>query len=84
MLHSLLSDHGFRRSQNLIYRPSCDTCAACLSVRIVADRFRPSKSQKRVKATNRDVVATAGPPHATAEQYDLFRRYLQSRMPAAA
>ena len=40
-LHHLLCDNGFRRSQNLIYRPACDGCAACQSVRIVAQEFVP-------------------------------------------
>ncbi len=38
-LHALLSENGFRRSQNLIYRPACEGCAACQSVRIVAGGF---------------------------------------------
>src|SRR3569832_1704753 len=38
-LHALLSDNGFRRSQNLIYRPACEGCAACQSVRILAREF---------------------------------------------
>ena len=78
-MHALLSDHGFRRSQNLIYRPACENCAACMSARIVVPRFAPSKSQKRSQSINRDISAIAGPPHATEEQYDLFRRYLSSR-----
>lgn len=78
-MHAVLSDHGFRRSQNLIYRPACDSCAACQSARIVVARFAPSRSQKRIRSVNRDVSAIAGPPNATAEQYDLFRRYLCSR-----
>jgi arginine-tRNA-protein transferase len=79
MMHALLSNHGFRRSQNLIYRPACDGCAACQSVRIVVPQFTLSRSQKRIRSINRDVSAIAGPPQATAEQYELFRRYLASR-----
>ena len=41
-LHHLLSDNGFRRSQNLIYRPACDGCSACQSVRIVARGWQTS------------------------------------------
>ena len=77
--HALLSDHGFRRSQNLIYKPACDGCNACQSVRIVIDGFTPSNSQKRVRASNSDISAIAGPPRATSEQYELFGRYLAAR-----
>lgn len=78
-LHALLSDNGFRRSQNLIYRPACEGCAACQSVRIVAHDFRPSSRFKRVLRTNSDIVREVCEPKVTHEQYDLFRRYLESR-----
>lgn len=78
-LHQLLSDHGFRRSQNLIYRPACDGCSACRSVRIVADAFAPSSRLKRVQKANRDVIGTQLMTRANAEQYELFKRYLGAR-----
>ena len=30
-LNDVLSHQGFRRSQNVLYRPSCAGCSACLS-----------------------------------------------------
>lgn len=80
-LHHLLSENGFRRSQNLIYRPACDGCAACQSVRIVAGEFQLSKSYRRVLKDNADIVVEPCPPRATPEQYALFRRYLEARHP---
>ncbi len=78
-LHHLLSDNGFRRSQNLIYRPACDGCSACQSVRIVAKRFAFTKSYRRILRLNADITARVCPAHATPEQYALFHRYLESR-----
>lgn len=78
-LHHLLSENGFRRSQNLIYRPACEGCNACQSVRIVAGRFQPSARFRRVLGKNDDLVAEVRPPMATSEQYDLFKRYLETR-----
>jgi arginine-tRNA-protein transferase len=78
-LHHLLSDHGFRRSQNLIYRPACEGCMECRSVRIVADRFRPTGSQRRIGRVNADLISEKAEPQITPEQYDLFRAYLESR-----
>src|SRR5438067_2054026 len=78
-LHSLLTDNGFRRSQNLIYRPACEGCSACQSVRIVVAGFELSARFRRVLKTNADVVGKVRPARATAEQYALFKRYLETR-----
>jgi arginyl-tRNA--protein-N-Asp/Glu arginylyltransferase len=78
-LHALLSENGFRRSQNLIYRPACEGCAACQSVRIVADGFEITSRWRRVLTTNSDVAIEVRRPEATAEQYALFKRYLEAR-----
>jgi leucyl-tRNA---protein transferase len=78
-LHHLLSDNGFRRSQNLIYRPACDGCAACQSVRIVATEFIASARYRRVQKANADISVEVCQPRATAEQFALFKRYLDAR-----
>lgn len=78
-LHHLLSDNGFRRSQNLIYRPACDGCSACQSVRIVAQEFTPSARYRRILRANADIAVEVCQPRATAEQFALFKRYLDAR-----
>lgn len=70
---------GFRRSQNIAYMPYCDGCQACVSVRVVVDRFQPSRSLRRITARNLDVVARSVPAEPTAEQYALFRSYIDTR-----
>ncbi|WP_121629685.1 arginyltransferase [Tropicibacter alexandrii] len=79
VLNDSLSKQGFRRSQNVLYRPSCSDCAACLSARIDVTRFTPTRSQKRVWKKNAHLQRRATSPWATEEQYDLFRRYLDER-----
>lgn len=78
-LHHLLSDNGFRRSQNLIYRPACEGCNACQSVRIVAGDFDMSRRFRRVIRANGDLSNDVRPTVATLEQFELFKRYLDSR-----
>ncbi|MFW2541878.1 arginyltransferase [Primorskyibacter sp. 2E107] len=78
-LNDTLSKQGFRRSQNVLYRPSCSDCAACLSARIDVSRFKPSRSQRRTLKKNAYLTRRATSPWATEEQYDLFRRYLDTR-----
>lgn len=78
-LNDSLSQQGFRRSQNVLYRPSCAECTACLSARIDVKAFTASRSQKRTSKRNEDLLRRATSPWASEEQYDLFRTYLDSR-----
>ncbi|MFP7570700.1 arginyltransferase [Marivita sp. S2033] len=78
-LNDSLSRQGFRRSQNVLYRPSCSDCAACLSARISVEAFRPSRSQRRTIKRNAHLRRRATSAWATEDQYDLFRRYLDAR-----
>ena len=78
-LNDTLSHQGFRRSQNVIYRPSCADCALCFSARVRVADFSPSKSQRRIARKNAHLKRDGTAPWATEEQYDLFRRYLAAR-----
>ncbi len=78
-LNDALSKQGFRRSQNVLYRPSCAECSACLSARIRVSDFRPNRTQRRVQRRNADLMRNATSPWATEDQYALFRRYLDAR-----
>lgn len=78
-MNDLLTQGGFRRSQNIAYRPACETCRACVSVRIVADEFAPSRNLKRIANMNRDIIGSESRAEPTSEQYSLFRRYLDAR-----
>ncbi|UDQ88942.1 arginyltransferase [Xanthobacter autotrophicus] len=78
-LNDVLTQGGFRRSQSIAYRPACEGCKACVSVRICVADFEESRSFRRVKAHNEDIVGQVKPPTPTSEQYSLFRTYVTSR-----
>lgn len=78
-LNEALSRVGFRRSQSVAYRPACRGCAACISVRVLARDFSPSRRQRRIAARNRDLEVRRLPAQAREEQYDLLKRYLDAR-----
>ncbi|MFO8127122.1 arginyltransferase [Yoonia sp.] len=78
-LNDSLSKQGFRRSQNVLYRPSCAECSACMSARINVSKFSPSRSQRRVARRAAHLHRRATSPWATEEQYALFREYLDGR-----
>jgi len=78
-LNDLLTQGGFRRSQNIAYRPACETCRACVSVRILAQEFKPTRNMKRVSQRNSDLIGVEHQAEPSTEQYSLFRRYLDAR-----
>ena len=80
-LNDALGRIGFRRSQTVAYRPSCLDCRACISVRVVADEFRASATQRKALRRNDDLIVSECRPWATSEQFDLLRRYLAHRHP---
>jgi leucyl-tRNA---protein transferase len=80
-LNDALGRIGFRRSQTVAYRPSCVECTACISVRVVANAFQASSTQKRIWKRNRDLVVSVCKPWSTPEQFELLQRYLAVRHP---
>lgn len=80
-LNADLSKAGFRRSHDILYKPICDRCAACIPVRIPVHRFQPSKSMKRIQRGNADLGIVPCPSIAGEEDFALFRRYQKTRHP---
>ncbi|HEY2137143.1 MAG TPA: arginyltransferase [Xanthobacteraceae bacterium] len=78
-LNDLLTHGGFRRSQSIAYRPACEACRACVSVRVPVADFRPTRSMRRVLDRNSDMIGEMRTAMPTSEQYSVFRAYLDSR-----
>lgn len=78
-LNDALTASGFRRSQTIAYRPACEDCSACVSVRILVDEFSFTRNMRRVLEANSDLVGAPLAARPTSEQYSLFRGYLDSR-----
>ena len=78
-LNDLLTHGGFRRSQSIAYRPACEGCRACVSVRVIADDFRPARGMRRILKRNADIFSDMRVAIPTSEQYSVFRAYLDSR-----
>ena len=78
-LNDVLTHGGFRRSQTIAYRPACDGCRACVSVRMLVNEFRPSRNMRRVRDDNADLVGEMKANAPNSEQYSLFRHYLDAR-----
>ncbi len=78
-LNTQLSQGGFRRSQNIAYRPACEGCAACVSVRVPVNTFVPGRAFRRNLRANSDIESMVVRPLATREHYSLFRAYIDER-----
>ena len=80
-LSEALTHSGFRRSQSIAYRPACEGCNACVSVRVVAEEFTAGRNLKRNLKRNGDLIRKEVAAEATREQFALLRTYLDSRHP---
>ena len=78
-LNDTLTQSGFRRSQTIAYRPACEACRACVSVRVKVDEFAVGRNLRRVIDRNVDIRGGAVRAEPTSEQYSLFRSYLDAR-----
>lgn len=67
---------GWRRFGGLLFRPRCVSCRACQSLRVVVERFRPNRSQRRARKANEGIVRISkGEPRVTRTKLDLYDRY---------
>src|SRR5262249_19187683 len=67
---------GGRRLRATFFRPRCPACRACQSIRVVADRFRPDRSQRRTRAANEGAIELrVGTPSVSRAKLQLYDRY---------
>jgi len=78
-LYEQMIGQGWRRSGTAFYQNHCPGCNLCIPIRVPTDRFRPSKSQRRVLRRNSDVEVHRGPLDGEEEAYELYRRYNTTR-----
>ena len=78
-LYNNLSNMGFRRSGNFLYRPHCGSCAACIPVRVPSKLFSPSKKQRRIINKNSDLTVTIKEAEFNEEHYTLYKHYIEEK-----
>jgi leucyl-tRNA---protein transferase len=78
-INSTLTRAGFRRSHDIVYRPACPSCTACLPVRIPVKTFQPSSSLRRIAHRNRDLLIERTEANASVEHFRLFSSYQAAR-----
>lgn len=70
---------GWRRTGLALYRYRCEGCAACVPIRIRADRLTRGKRAKRLAQRNADLSMALVPPILTDERLALYSAYVRDR-----
>jgi arginine-tRNA-protein transferase len=78
-LYSRLSQRGFRRSGEFLYRPHCQGCNACIPVRIPVNQFQWRRRHRRLLERNADLTVESRPARFDRELYNLYARYISRR-----
>jgi arginyl-tRNA--protein-N-Asp/Glu arginylyltransferase len=81
VLYPLALGRGFRRSGDIVYRPHCQGCRACIAVRIPVADFIPNRSQRRCLVRNASIETRVLPAERNQEHFTLYQRYLAARHP---
>jgi arginine-tRNA-protein transferase len=70
---------GYRRLGGVLYRNVCRECSSCRPLRLEADYFKISRSQKRTLKKNLDLRTEICTPRVTLEKAALYTLYVGSR-----
>ena len=72
-------ESGWRKFGVYYFKPKCDECFGCIPIRVSADRFKPSRSQKRVIKKNSEIIVNFAPLKFSEEIYEIYRDHSINR-----
>jgi len=70
-----LIERGWRRFGRMFFRPVCEDCSKCKSLRIDVQNYKISRSQRRILRKNEDTQVFVSRPKLTQEHIDLHIKY---------
>ena len=72
-------ERGWRRFGPVYFRPACATCSECVTLRVDASAFTPSKSQRRALKNASRLTRTIGRPVVDDERLALYAKWHAAR-----
>lgn len=72
---------GYRRNGNCLYSMRCETCSACVPIRLHPQELRLNRNQRRVVQKNQDLEIELGPVQLSPENLALCQKFLSHRYP---
>ena len=72
---SELIERGYRRFGKMYFRPICEGCDECQSIKVDVDKFEFSKSQRRVIKKASFIKSYVQTPTLSQAHLDLFEKY---------
>lgn len=70
---------GWRRFGPTYFRPACAGCSECVSLRVLVDRFQPTKSQRRAARAGARLRREIGRPRVDEARLALYARWHAQR-----
>ncbi len=74
-----LFEKGWRKFGIYYFRPNCDSCFKCVPIRIKADQFRLSKSQRRLLRRSSLIDVKFSPLKYSEEIFRIYNDHSQNR-----
>ncbi|MBU1626413.1 arginyltransferase [bacterium] len=73
--NEILIERGWRRFGNMYFRPMCEGCSACESIKIDVNNYAISKSERRIIKKNAHIRTVLRRPSASQAHIELFEKY---------
>ena len=70
-----LIERGYRRFGKMYFRPVCETCTECQSIKIDVKKYNFSKSERRVLKKAKDIQIFIQKPILSRDHLNLFDKY---------
>ncbi|MEM7585492.1 MAG: arginyltransferase [Acidobacteriota bacterium] len=68
-------ERGWRRFGRVFFRPACEGCWECRSLRVDVAAFEPNRSMRRTVRRNQDLEIVLRSPSITRQHLELYQRY---------